>query len=105
MLSKIYHHFSIRAQILIVVIAPTLIVTLILVGLAYRDNVAQGQQTLHRQGTLLAAQLAANLEYPLLAGATEQIPALIQAMVKPAATVLGTEVRRVTVQGKDRRGL
>ena len=31
MLSKIYHHLSIRAQILIVVIAPTLIVTLILV--------------------------------------------------------------------------
>ncbi len=105
MLSKIYRRLSIRAQILIVAIAPTLIVTLILVVLAYRDNVAQGQQTLHRQGTLLAAQLAANLEYPLLAGATEQIPALIQAMVKPTATVLGTEVKRVTVLGKDRRVL
>ena len=103
MLSKFYRRLSIRAQILIVAIAPTLIVTLILVVLAYRDNVAQGQQTLHRQGTLLAAQLAANLEYPLLAGATEQLPTLIQAMVKPAATVLGTEVIRVTVLGKDQR--
>lgn len=103
MLNKFYRRLSIRAQILIVAIAPTLIVTLILVVLAYRDNVAQGQQTLHRQGTLLAAQLAANLEYPLLAGATEQLPTLIQAMVKPAATVLGTEVIRVTVLGKDRR--
>jgi len=40
MLSKIYHHLSIRAQIMIVAIAPTLIVTLILVVLAYRENVA-----------------------------------------------------------------
>ena len=103
MLSKFYRRLSIRAQILIVAIAPTLIVTLILVVLAYRDNVAQGQQTLHRQGTLLAAQLAANLEYPLFTGATEQLPTLIQAMVKPAATVLGTEVIRVTVLGKDQR--
>jgi two-component system sensor histidine kinase BarA len=103
MLSKFYPRLSIRAQILIVAIAPTLIVTLILVVLAYQDNVAQGQQTLHRQGTLLAAQLAANLEYPLFTGATEQLPTLIQAMVKPAATVLGTEVIRVTVLGKDQR--
>ena len=101
MLSKFYRRLSIRAQILIVAIAPTLIVTLVV--LAYRDNVAQGQQTLHRQGTLLAAQLAANLEYPLFTGATEQLPTLIQAMVKPAATVLGTEVIRVTVLGKDQR--
>lgn len=101
MLSKIYHHLSIRAQIMIVAIAPTLIVTLILVMLAYRENVAQGHQTLHRQGALLAAQLAANLEYPLLTGATEEIPTLIQAMLKPAATVLGTEVKRITVIGKD----
>ena len=105
MLSKIYRRLSIRAQILIVAIAPTLIVTLMLVVLAYRENVAQGHQTLHRQGTLLAAQLAANLEYPLLTGATEQIPALIQAMVKPAATVLGVEVKRVLVLGKDQRVL
>ncbi len=103
MLSKIYRRLSIRAQIMIVAIAPTLIVTLILVVLAYRDNVAQGHQTLHRQGTLLAAQLAANLEYPLLTGTTEQLPTLIQAMVRPAATVLGTEVMRVTVFGKDQR--
>jgi len=105
MLSKIYHHLSIRAQIMIVAIAPTLIVTLILVMLAYRENVAQGHQTLHRQGALLAAQLAANLEYPLLTGATEEIPTLIQAMLKPAATVLGTEVKRITVIGKDQQSL
>lgn len=103
MLGKIYRRLSIRAQILIVAMVPTLIVTLILVVLAYRENVAQGQQVLHRQGTLLAAQLAANLEYPLLAGATEQIPAPIQAMVKPATTALGTEVSRVTILDKDRR--
>ena len=103
MLSKIYHHLSIRGQILIVVIAPTLIMTLILVVLAYRENIAQSHQALHRQGALLAAQLAANLEYPLLTGAAEQIPAIIQAMVTPAAEVLGTEVKQVTVIDKDQQ--
>lgn len=103
MLSKIYRHLSIRSQILIVVIAPALIMTLILVVLAYRENQAQSHQALRRQGDLLAAQLAASLEYSLLTGATEQIPAVIQAMLEPAAAVLGTEVKQVIVIGKDQQ--
>ena len=92
--------FGIRGQILTIAAAPALIVTAILIFVIYRGNILEGDLALDRQGALLAAQLAANLEYALATGALEQIPSTVSSSVDPAIETLEIPTRRVTVRDR-----
>ena len=93
---------SIHRQIMTIALAPALVVTGLLVFVIYQGNVQYNQRLLNQQGQLLAAQLAAALEYGLATGALAQLPAIVEAAVQPATAILGTPVRGVTVT--DRNG-
>ena len=88
---------SIRRQILLIAMLPVMMVTVTLIILIYRENIVQGKHELEQQGQLLAAQLAANLEYVLFSGAVEQIPKSIAATVDPSTEVMGTQIHQITV--------
>ncbi|MCB1809868.1 MAG: HAMP domain-containing protein, partial [Candidatus Competibacteraceae bacterium] len=91
-------HLGIRSQLLTITVVPFLLLTLLLIIVIYRSHVLQTQAALVRQGNLLAAQLAANLEYALSTGALEQIPHAIEATVQPALTLMEIPVTAVTVR-------
>ncbi len=92
---------SIHRQIMTIALAPALVVTGLLVFVIYQGNVQFNQRLLNQQGQLLAAQLAAALEYGLATGALAQLPAIVEAAVQPATAILGTPVRSVTVTDRN----
>lgn len=92
---------SIHRQIMTIALAPALVVTGLLVFVIYQGNVQYNQRLLNQQGQLLAAQLAAALEYGLATGALAQLPAIVEAAVQPATAILGTPVRGVTVTNRN----
>ncbi len=94
---------GIRGQILTIAAVPALIVTAILILVIYRGNILEGDRALDRQGALLAAQLAANLEYALTTGAFEQIPSTVSSSVNPAIDTLGIPTHRVIVLDRDQK--
>ncbi len=96
---------SMHRQILAIALAPALIVTGLLICVVYQDNLQHNRRLLDQQGQLLAAQLAAALEYGLATGALEQLPAMVEATVQPATAILGTPVRSVIVIDPDGRPL
>lgn len=79
---------SIHRQIMTIALAPALVVTGLLVFVIYQGNVQYNQRLLNQQGQLLAAQLAAALEYGLATGALAQLPAIVEAAVQPATAIL-----------------
>ena len=96
---------SMHRQILAIALAPALVVTGLLICVVYQDNLQHNRRLLDQQGQLLAAQLAAALEYGLATGALEQLPAMVEATVQPATAILGTPVRSVIVTDPDGRPL
>ena len=94
---------GIYRQILLVALIPLAVITVILIFLIYRSTIVEGEQTLDRQGRLLTAQLAANLEYALSIGSVGDIAATVAATVTPGAEVLGIPIGRVTVTDRDHR--
>ena len=88
-----------------IALAPALVVAGLLVFVVYQGNLQHNRRLLDQQGQLLAAQLAAALEYGLATGALEQLPAIVEAAVQPATAILGTPVRSVTVTDRDGRPL
>ena len=95
--------FSIHRQIMMIALTPALVVTGLLVFVVYQGNLQHNWRLLEQQGQLLAAQLAGALEYTLATGALEQLPAMVEATIQPATTILGTPVRVVTVTDPDHR--
>ena len=93
--------FGIYGQILLIAVIPVAVITVILIFLIYRGNILQGELALDRQGRLLAAQLAASLEYALSTGVVEQIPDTVAATVNPSREVLGTPIGRIVVLDRD----
>lgn len=92
---------GIHRQIMLIALAPALVVTGLLVFLVFQGNLQHSRRLLDQQGQLLAAQLAAALEYGLATGALEQLPTIVKAAVQPATAILGTPVRRVIVTDRD----
>ncbi len=92
---------DIHRQIMLIAVAPSLIITGLLVFVIFQGNLHHSRRLLDQQGQLLAAQLAAALEYGLATGALEQLPAIVEAAVQPATVILGTPVRRVIVTDRD----
>ena len=88
-----------------IALAPALVIAGLLVFVVYQGNLQHNRRLLDQQGQLLAAQLAAALEYGLATGALEQLPALVDAAVQPATAILGTPVRSVVVTDRDGRPL
>lgn len=96
---------GIHRQIMLIALAPALVVTGLLVFVVFQGNLQHSRLLLDQQGRLLAAQLAAALEYGLATGAHEQLPAIVEAAVQPATAILGTPVRSVIVTDRDGRAL
>ena len=92
---------DIHRQIMLIAVAPSLVITTLLVFVIFQGNLQHSRRLLDQQGQLLAAQLAAALEYGLATGALEQLPAIVEAAVQPATVILGTPVRRVIVTDRD----
>ena len=88
---------GIRGRILFIAVLPLLLMTLILIVVIYRGHIVDADAALSRQGRLLAAQLAANLEYALSTGSMMQISDTIMATVQPATNMMNMPVHRVTV--------
>ncbi|MCB1922086.1 MAG: hypothetical protein KDJ28_19225, partial [Candidatus Competibacteraceae bacterium] len=97
--------FSIHRQIMMIALTPALVVTGLLVFMVYQGNFQHNRQLLEQHGQFLATQLAGALEYALVTGALEQLPAIVEATIQPATAILGTPVRGVTVTDPDRRVL
>jgi len=96
---------SLHRQILTIALVPALLVSGILVWVVYRDTLQQGQQALAQQGQLLAAQLAATLEFGLATGALDQVPAAIDATLQPATQILNIPLRSVLVHDPNQQVL
>ena len=94
---------GIRSQILLIAFIPVAIITVILILLIYRGSITQGKLALDRQGQLLAAQLAANLEYALFSGAVEQIPDTVAAVMNPSTEILGTPIGTITIVDRNQQ--
>ena len=98
-------HLGIHRQIMLIALAPALVVTGLLVLVVFQGNLQHNRRLLDQQGQLLAAQLAAALEYGLATGALEQLPAIVEAAVQPATAILGTPVWSVVVTSQDGHAL